>query len=126
VTLDCKLSEAPWVKEYTHILPCQEGAEVEIYLIPFSGDMRAGEVLAGLDKRSFRPATLPELLSLDAQKPNLYQAYSIVAPGSVREESHGDLLVPALGEINGRKWITSTWLTYRANTDRWRCAAVSK
>ena len=88
--------------------------------------MRASEVLAALDKQGFRPATFPELLALDGQDPYLYQVYSVVAPGSVREEMDGDILVPAISEYNEKKMIASTWLTYRFNTDRWRCAAVRK
>lgn len=56
--------------------------QYEIALFHFDRDVMSKSVLARLDKLGYRPATLPELLSLGAAFPKLQDQFPIAALGS--------------------------------------------
>lgn len=100
--------------------------EVEVELVHLDRYMRNGDgVIRELDKRGYRPATLPELLALGAQYPDLQRTYSIPAFGSVWQDPDGDRYVAYLdGRASNRgldlDWLEDGWRLY------WCFAAVRK
>ncbi len=64
-------------------------SKTEIALFHFNRGMSTEAVLAELDKRGYRPATLPELLALGAVHPELQRQFPIVALGSVWRDLDG-------------------------------------
>jgi hypothetical protein len=89
--------------------------------------MMADSVVKELEKEGLRPATLPELLALAAQYPNLQKRYGIIALGSTWDPNsmHDDCPEPTAPFIYYDQTTTSDsprslglfWL----NHDKWNC-----
>jgi hypothetical protein len=73
-------------------------AEVGLELVHYGKNMSTEDVLADLDKRSLRPATLAELLAFGAKYPDEQRKYPIIALGSVWADWGGDRYVAYLRE----------------------------
>jgi hypothetical protein len=75
--------------------PKQRGqADVSIVLVEFNDDVTTDDVLAVLDQRGMRAATLPELLALGAKYPDLQRQFWIVALGSPYRGPDNSFVVP--------------------------------
>ena len=58
-----------------------------------------------MDKAGYRPANLPELLSLGASQPELQRQFPIVAPGSVWQYRYSDRYVPYLWNDGVKRYL---------------------
>lgn len=99
--------------------------EVQLHLVHLNRVATTDEVLAELDRRGLRPATLPELLAFGAKYPDLQREFPIAALGSVWRFPDGRRLVAALDNWSGGRgldlhWLEGGWGEYC------RFAAVSK
>lgn len=84
--------------------------ETEIALFHFDKSMPLDTVLAELDKRGFRAATLTELLALGADQPELQRQFPIVALGSIWHGPRGDRGGAAyLGRIPAGRSLDLLW-----------------
>ena len=99
--------------------------EVELHLIHLGHDASTDTVLAELDRRGLRPATLPELLALGVKYPNLQKEYPVVALGSVWRALYGRRHVAYLGSWNVERFLSLCWLVHGWRSF-YRFAAVSK
>jgi len=89
-------------------------SSLEVYIVEYGKCMSAKNVLANLDKRNLRPATLQELLAVGEQYPDLQREFPIVALGSVWQNAEGNRCVPCIvggGSSRGLRlhWIGGDW-----------------
>jgi hypothetical protein len=99
--------------------------DVVIELVHLNRDASSDDVLAELERRGLRPATLPELLAFGATYPEQQREFPIVALGSVWQLWDGGRLVPYPWGDSLERDLNLNWF------DRWwsaRCrwAAVRK
>ncbi len=99
--------------------------EVSIELIHFDRAMTSEEVLAELDRRGLRPATLPELLAFGAKYPQKQREFPIVALASVWRYWVGGRRVPYLWSNAVERSLDLDWLDLRWGA-HCRFAAVRK
>jgi hypothetical protein len=101
--------------------------QVEIRLVHLGRQATTEEVLAELEKRGLRPATLPELLALGAAHPDLQRSLSIVAFGSRWSDSGGRVEFSFLDVYGDGRRLSLYW---DGPGDRWgsdfRFVAVCK
>jgi len=100
-------------------------SETEIALFHFNKGMSTDAVLAELDKRGFRAATLPELLALGADQPELQRQFPIIALGSVWRDPIGIRCVAYLDGSGAERYLNLYWYG-RDWKDICRFAAVRK
>ncbi|MBI3825639.1 MAG: hypothetical protein HY294_06575 [Candidatus Rokubacteria bacterium] len=99
--------------------------DVSFELVHFDRLMYTDAVLAELEKRGVRPATLPELLAFGAKYPEKQREFSVVALASVWRHWQSSLCAPSLwGRADGRLLLLD-WLD-RGWGARCRFAAVRK
>jgi hypothetical protein len=100
-------------------------AEVSIELVHFDRVITTDDVLAELDRRGLRPATLPELLAFGAKYPEKQREFPIVALASVWRRLFGFRNAPYLWGNADERHLDLDWLA-----GRWyahcRFAAVRK
>ncbi len=70
----------------------QGKTEVVLQLVDMGKDATTVEVLAEMNRRGLRPATLPELLALGAKYPGLQVEFPIIALGSVHKIGQTDFV----------------------------------
>lgn len=70
----------------------QGKTEVVLQLVNMGKDATTADVLAEMDRRGLRPATLPELLALGAKYPELQVSFPIIALGSVHKIGNTDFV----------------------------------
>jgi len=87
-------------------------SETEIVLFQFNKGMSTDAVLAELDKRGFRAATLPELLALGADQPELQRQFPIIALGSVWRRPDGNRNVACLGRRDAERFLLLDWYEF--------------
>ena len=85
-------------------------------LVKYGSAMSSEAVLADLDKKGFRPATIEELLAFGAAFPEFQRKFPIVALGSVAE-IHGRRVVACLGGGDsgrglGLIWFGGGWVAF--------------
>jgi hypothetical protein len=99
--------------------------DVVIELVHLNRDASSDDVLAELQRRGLRPATLPELLAFGATYPEQQREFPIVALGSVWQYWSGDRDVPYLWSDSFERCLNQFWIV-----GRWyalcRFAAVRK
>lgn len=99
--------------------------EVELHLVHLNRVVSTDTVLAELDRRNLRPATIAELLALGAKYPNLQKEFPVVALGSVWRDLLGYRRVAYLDDWRGERKLYLNW-----HDDDWyghfRFLAVSK
>ena len=106
--------------------PVMSGPQnVSIELVHFDRVMSSDDVFSELDRKGFRPATLPEILSFGAKYPEKQREFPVVALGSVRRDGSGSREVPylwsgAVGRGLSLDWLVGRWGSY------YRFAAVRK
>jgi hypothetical protein len=87
--------------------------EVVTELVHFNRYVVSQEVLRELDKRSFCPATIEELLSFGARYHKLQRQFPIVALGSIRRRLVRRYVSGLWGASDGRglgiRWFGSLW-----------------
>ena len=84
--------------------------------------MESDVMIAEMDKRGYRPATIEELLALGESHPALQREFPIIALGSCWMIPHGaGSLVPGLWAIFGDRYLAVGWLESRLdyNSLRW-------
>ena len=84
--------------------------EVELHLVHLNRDASTDSVLAELDRRGLRPATLAELLAFGAKHPNLQKEFPIIALGSVWRHWGGSRGVACLAGWGGERSLSLDWL----------------
>lgn len=99
--------------------------EISMELVHFDRAMTSEEVLAELDRKGLRPATLPELLAFGAKYPEKQREFPVVALASVWRNWVAGRRVPYLWSLaDGRgldlDWLDSGW------DEHYRFAAVRK
>ncbi len=119
VDYDLSLEEAIKAGKYDHVgtdftldkyPSVQKGkGPVEMFFVKVEKQLVTDEVVMELEKRGLRPATVPELLALGAAKPELQRESQIMIIGSLGPE--GVILIPYLGEEDGRRFLDKTWVT---------------
>lgn len=77
---------------------------VDISLVGFGRELTTEGVLAELDSRGFRPATIRELLALSASHPDIHQMHSVVALGTRWLDTQGGPGSPDFGVAGGRSF----------------------
>jgi len=100
--------------------------EIEIQIVHLGLEATTREVLAELDNRGLRPATLAELLALGAQHLELQRRFWVVALDSSCRNSAGHVFVPSLGATGGMRGIQMCWLDQDIWRETYRFAAVRK
>ncbi|MBU2109432.1 hypothetical protein KKB71_00515 [Patescibacteria group bacterium] len=107
--------------------PSQETGtmEVAIELFHFGKNMETDKVLAELDKKGYRPATLKELLALGEKHPDLQREFTIIALGSVWRAPDGSRRYACLDRDGFERYLYLYWLANRWR-DICRFAAVRK
>ena len=88
--------------------------DVELHLVHLNRSASTNTVLAELDRRNLRPATLPDLLAFGAKYHNIQKDFPIVALGSVWQDRYGRRIVAGLelwdgGRALGLFWIEGGW-----------------
>lgn len=83
--------------------------EVELHLVHLGRDASTDTVLAELDRRNLRPATIEELLALGAKYPNLQKQFPFVALGSVWQHPGGRRGVACLGHWDAGRGLALDW-----------------
>jgi len=83
--------------------------KIEVVLVHLGYMATTHKVLTELDRHGFRPATLPELLSLGAAKPGLQRKFPIMALGSVWQDPCGDKCAPIL-YLEGSERYLCLWV----------------
>ncbi len=109
--------------------PCSDTGvtAVEVILVDFKNKIwQTQEVLSALRARGLRPASLPELLALGAQHPELQLKYNIVALGSIwrREPTSRDLACYLFADGDKRVLLYGGIVLGWGYTDKARWAAV--
>ncbi len=105
-TLDqmIKTGEYDWVNSTItqKNFPIEGEGQVELIpeLLHLGRDASTDEVLAGIDKQGYRPATLPELLAFGARYPDKQREFPIVALGSFWRNCDGHRFVAVL-DVDG-------------------------
>ncbi|WKZ27323.1 MAG: hypothetical protein QY311_01015 [Candidatus Paceibacterota bacterium] len=100
--------------------------EVVVETVYYDGrEMTTSEVLADLESKGMRPATLPELLALGTSHPDLQYEFPIVALGSVWQHRDGGRFAPCLDRIGSERGLSLSWYDGRWDDDC-RVAAVRK
>lgn len=107
--------------------PSQEIGTIEgpVELFHFSKDMETDGVLAELDKKGYRAATLKELLALGEKCPDLQREFSIIALGSVWRNPYGGRHCACLDRGGSGRRLNLGWIGNRWS-DLCRFAAVRK
>jgi hypothetical protein len=100
-------------------------ADVSIELVHFDRVMETDDVLAELDRRGLRPATLPELLAFGAKYPEKQREFPVVALASVWRNLHGGRYAPCLWGFAEERSLSLRWLDGGWGA-RYRFAAVRK
>ena len=99
--------------------------ETDIVLVYLNRAANTEQVLAEMDRKGLRPATIAELLSIGAKYPNLQREFPIVALGSVWQDRYGPRYVPYLDGLGSERDLHLSWVG-----DDWselcRFAAVRK
>ena len=91
-------------------VPTGSPVELDTELIHFDYDISSENVVAELDKKGYRPATIHELLAFGAKYPNKQREFPIVALGSVAGVG-GDRRVAYLdGGGDGRRLGLGWWV----------------
>lgn len=82
--------------------------EIVAELVKYESNMSSEAVLADIDKKGFRPATIEELLAFGAAFPELQRKFPIVALGSVAEvrDKRG---VTYLGRSDSNRYLGLGW-----------------
>lgn len=88
--------------------------EVELVLFHFGKSMSSKAVITFGKQHGFRPATLPELLKLGAEQPELQRQFPVIALGFVWVDGVSNRPVPYLwGDSDGRSlrlgWFGNDW-----------------
>ena len=83
--------------------------ELEGQLIHYGRNMSSEAVLADLDQRGLRPATMAELLAFGAKYPELQRQFPIVELGSVWQSPDGDRDVGCLGRGGRGRGLRLGW-----------------
>jgi hypothetical protein len=86
--------------------------DVSIELVHFDRVMSSDDVLAELDCRGLRPATLAELLAFGAKYPEKQREFPVVALASVWRCSGGFRRVPFLWSDAGERSLGLGWLAF--------------
>lgn len=97
-------------------------AETEIVLIPFNRDTHYTIALKEINKRGYRPAEAHEVLALGAQYPNIQRESSVIALGSIWEDSRSLWSVCLHGYSKDVIIAMPSGLWF----SKWYCAAVRK
>jgi len=93
----------------------KDTAEIAVELVHFNQCISIRDALRELDRMSFYPAELHELLAFGEKYPEVQFKFPIVTLGSVFRGGHrGDLCVPCLGGIGswrglGLDWVGTIW-----------------
>ncbi|MBI1852361.1 MAG: hypothetical protein HYR85_18630 [Planctomycetes bacterium] len=87
-------------------------AEVTIELVRFDRVMSTDAVLAELEKRGVRPATLPELLAFGAKYPEKQREFSVVALASVWRPWRDLRSSPCLWGDARERFLDLRWLDW--------------
>jgi hypothetical protein len=82
---------------------------VEVEPVHLNRLMKTEEVLAELDRRGLRPATLPELLAFGEKHPDVQRKFPVVALGSVWAGPSGYRCVPCLSGYSGDRSLDLDW-----------------
>ncbi len=88
--------------------------EVDITLLHFGREVAAEEVLADMERRDYRPVTLPELLAFGAQYPDVQRELTVIALGSTLDmhDRYDNRGVPLLRSDIGGRTLWVTWLGF--------------
>ncbi len=78
----------------------------EVFLLSFDKGMTSEQILAEMEKQNLRPARIEELLALGAAHQYLQRRFSIVALGSVWQESDAERSVPFLTWAGRERYLT--------------------
>ena len=81
---------------------------VELQLVHMNKPVQLKEVMAHLNELNLRPATLPELLAMGAQYPEVQRKFTVAALGSVWDMMNIER-VAHMFEDEGRRIITLRW-----------------
>ncbi len=73
-------------------------ARINLQLIYFGRDTTPEEVIQEMDRRSLRPATLPEMLAFGAKYPEMGVEFPVMAFGSISTKQDDVFNVPYLGQ----------------------------
>ncbi len=79
-------------------------------LVHFGKSMSTDDVLKELDRRGFRPTTLPELLAFGTKFPEKQREFPVVSLGSVWADSRGDRRVPVLDGYPSERGLDLYWV----------------
>ncbi len=95
----------------SHLTPGQVSGdgETELELVHLGPNLATEQVLAELDRRGLRPATLPELLAFGEAYPDVQWEFPVAAPGSSWTRPDGLRLVPCLGSYSGVRYLHLYW-----------------
>ena len=100
---------------------------VDVELVRLNRSVDTKEVLAEIDRRSLRPATLPELLAFGEKYPDVQRQFPVVALGSSLVGPCGYRQVPFLCGDSGCRHLDLTWGASVAEyNDYFRFLAVRK
>ena len=83
--------------------------EVEIHLFHFGRTMSNEAAEKEMEAKGFRPATLPELLALGRDHPDLQKQFPIVSLGSVWRCPHANSNAPILNRRGGERDLDLYW-----------------
>ncbi len=136
VTVDCRQSlqamiqagRYDWVNSditEKHFPVTRGSQDVSVELVHFDREMTSDDVLAELDRRGLRPATLPELLAFGAKYPEKQREFPIVALASAWRHWLGGRSVPFLSRNAEERDLGLSWLDSRWGA-LYRFAAVRK
>jgi len=97
--------------------------ELNMAILHFGKAMTTKNVIAGLEHSSFRPAKIEELLTLCKERPGLQAKFSIVALGSVWNDSSG---MPQFVASLNTNLVSTSASAGTLWADPYRFAAVKK
>ena len=107
---------SPDLTKYFTIAPGADYIVTLLTLLNFNQEMTSEQVLVEMDRLGLRPATLQELLSLGAQRPELQKEFPVIALGTVVRVS-GDRRVAFLYRGDRERylylfWFAGQWCEY--------------
>lgn len=87
-----------------------ETADLVVNLVRFDHLMVTDDILKFMEKRSLRPATLPELLAFGSQYHRIQGGLPIIALGSLRVNKNGFRFVPFIERFGSHCQIRFRWM----------------
>lgn len=81
-------------------------------LFHFDRSISSEDAISEMDKAGYRPATLPELLALGEDQPDLQRQFPIIALGSVWSGAFGRRGVPGLNVGGYERKLSLYWFAY--------------